>query len=124
MNDMHHHDDLDRALFALPLEQPPAELRDRILSATIYRPSLPVFRQWEILLLGTVVALLAWLIVALPAGVGITINHAAGDLAAALHGLGLLDGTTVVSIGLGVWSAWVISRLPFMPDRRSGVYNR
>jgi hypothetical protein len=43
MNDMHD-DDLDRALFALP----PADLHDRILTATIARRAGPVFRQWEI----------------------------------------------------------------------------
>ena len=32
-------DDLDRALFALPLEEPPADLHGRILAATVLRPA-------------------------------------------------------------------------------------
>ena len=36
-------DELDRALFALPLEEPPADLRARILAATVCG-SAPAFR--------------------------------------------------------------------------------
>ncbi len=41
-------DELDRALFALPLEEPPADLHGRILAATVLRPA-PTFRVWELL---------------------------------------------------------------------------
>lgn len=54
-------DMLDRALFALPLEEPPADLRAAILSATVYRPA-PIFKPWEIALLGTLAAVVIWLI--------------------------------------------------------------
>jgi hypothetical protein len=54
-------DALDRALFALPLEEPPADLRASILTATVYRPA-PLFKAWEIGLLGAVAALVTWLI--------------------------------------------------------------
>ena len=37
-------DALDRALFALPLEEPPADLRASILTATVYRPA-PAFSR-------------------------------------------------------------------------------
>ena len=54
------HDDLDRMLFALPLEEPPADLRSAILAATVYRPAFPV-KAWEATLLGVLVAICVWL---------------------------------------------------------------
>lgn len=56
-------DALERALFALPLEEPPADLRGRILAATVYRPALP-FKMWEVCIIGTLMALAAWLMIA------------------------------------------------------------
>ncbi|MDE2481445.1 MAG: hypothetical protein KGN02_04575 [bacterium] len=53
-------DALDRALFALPLEEPPADLRAAILTATVYRPA-PLFKPWELALIGTIVAIVLWL---------------------------------------------------------------
>jgi hypothetical protein len=55
-------EELERALFALPLEEPPADLRPSILAATIYRPPLPV-KTWEVWVLGVVCALLVWALV-------------------------------------------------------------
>lgn len=52
-------EELERALFALPLEEPPADLRASILAATVYRPPLPV-KPWEVWALGAVCALLVW----------------------------------------------------------------
>ncbi len=54
-------DALDRALFALPLEEPPADLRASILTATVYRPA-PLFKPWEIVTLGAVAAVACWLV--------------------------------------------------------------
>ena len=54
---------LERALFALPLEEPPADLRGRILAATVYRPALP-FKMWEVWVIGTLMALAVWLMIA------------------------------------------------------------
>jgi len=54
-------DELDRALFALPLEEPPADLRASILAATIYRAPAP-FKAWEVWTLGAIVALAVWLV--------------------------------------------------------------
>ena len=54
-------DALERALFALPLEEPPADLRTSILTATCYRPA-PLFKAWEIGILGAIAALVTWLI--------------------------------------------------------------
>ncbi len=70
-------DELDHALFALPLEPPPAGLRESILRATVYAP-LPAFafRGVEIALIGCVFAVGAWLLLALVTDAG---------LAATLH---------------------------------------
>ncbi len=60
-------DALDRALFALPLEEPPADLRASILSTTVYRPA-PLFKPWELVLLGAIVAVMVWLVVLIAMG--------------------------------------------------------
>ena len=57
---MNDDDFLDRALAALPLEDPPASLHARVMSATVYRPRAAV-QQWEIWLLATFSALAIWL---------------------------------------------------------------
>ena len=54
-------EELERALFALELEEPPAGMRASILAATIYRPPVPV-HPWEIWVLGGLFAVLAWLL--------------------------------------------------------------
>jgi hypothetical protein len=66
---MNYNDDdaLDAALFALPLEEPPADLRASILSATIFRPH-PVFSVREVILLGALSAVIVWLIAAVIGG--------------------------------------------------------
>jgi hypothetical protein len=62
-------DDLDRALFALPLETPPAGLRASILNATVYaetaRPVVSLARPWELWACGAALAVAAWLVFAL-----------------------------------------------------------
>jgi len=63
------YDDLDRLLFSLALEEPPADLRASILTATIYRPAL-VFKAWEVWTLGAIVALIVWLCVLVARGGG------------------------------------------------------
>ncbi len=60
-------EELERALFALPLEEPPADLRASILAATVYRPPLPV-KPWEVWALGAVCALLVWVLVLVAKG--------------------------------------------------------
>lgn len=62
-------DALDRALFALPLEEPPADLRASILTTTVYRPA-PAFKMWEIALLGSLAAVLTWLVIVVTMGGG------------------------------------------------------
>ena len=72
MNRYDNDDDLERALFALPLEEPPATLRREILDATIHAPApaitLPHLGTLETGLYGALVALLVWLCVAVTRG--------------------------------------------------------
>jgi hypothetical protein len=59
--------ELERALFALPLEEPPSDLRASILTATVYRPA-PPFSVWEATLFGAIAAILLWLIAQIAMG--------------------------------------------------------
>ncbi len=52
-------DDLEHALFNLPLEETPANLRASILAGTVYRQTLQV-KPWEVWLMGGCVAMIAW----------------------------------------------------------------
>ena len=61
-------DDLDRAIFALPLEAPPPDLRASILRATSGAPtpalSALLFTRNEIVGIGLALAIAAWLVLA------------------------------------------------------------
>ncbi len=62
-------DELERALFALELEEPPADLRGSILAATIYHvPVAASVRPWEPWLYGGLCAALVWLLIAVIRG--------------------------------------------------------
>jgi hypothetical protein len=74
MNMDEAYDDLDRAILALPLEEPPAGLRASILLATAYRPA-PVFSMLELAALGALGAVAIWLIVLLVLGGGSLFVH-------------------------------------------------
>ncbi len=70
-------DDLDRALFALPLATPPQDLRASIFNATVNampRTFAPIFRTWEVWAAGAAVAVAAWLCIALVAYKGFAIT--------------------------------------------------
>jgi hypothetical protein len=57
-------EELERALFALDLEEPPADLRASILAGTIYRvPVTATVRPWEIWLFGGLCAVLVWMLI-------------------------------------------------------------
>ena len=62
-------DALERAIFGLPLEEPPAGLRASILLATAYRPR-PAFSVVELAVLGALGATGVWLLVLLALGGG------------------------------------------------------
>lgn len=74
-------DALDRALFALALEEPPADLRASILTSTAYRPA-PIFAPWEIAGLGFIAALVVWLAVLIAVGGGALFVASAQAIAA------------------------------------------
>lgn len=62
-------DELERALFALDLEEPPADLRQSILASTIYHvPVAATVRPWEPWLYGGLCAALVWLLIAVIRG--------------------------------------------------------
>jgi len=67
-------DALDRALFALPLEEPPVNLRASILTATIYRPA-PVFKLWELVTMAMIIAVGVWLIALVVMGGATLLTH-------------------------------------------------
>ena len=108
--------DLDRMLAALPLEEPPAGLRGRILTATVYRPE-PAVKPWEVWLIGTFVALAVWLawIVASAPNAGERFVDTTNRL---LEMGGLSSVTTFLWLAVGVSAAWWVSQLTFPPASR------
>jgi hypothetical protein len=120
-----HMDDLDRAIFALPLDEPPADLRESILRATVYAPAVAaspaIFGRVEAILVGVILAVGAWLALVL-----VTEPHAAESLAGSVVMLtrGLAGPTTLAWLGTGALTALVLSgpgslRLPFRNGRAS-----
>jgi 4-amino-4-deoxy-L-arabinose transferase-like glycosyltransferase len=110
--------ELERALFALPLEEPPADLRRRILGATVYRPRL-IFRTAEVWALGTALAIMVWLswyvLTGLPTLGGkfnFIFSSAIAEVGAAVPAHAWLW------LALGVSAAVWISQVSLMPARR------
>jgi hypothetical protein len=108
--------DLDRMLAALPLEEPPAGLRARIMTATVFRPE-PAVRTWETWLVGTFVGLAAWLawLLASAPNAGERFVDTTNRL---IEAGGLNSVTTVMWVGVGISAAWWISQLTFPSARR------
>jgi hypothetical protein len=116
-------EELERALFALPLEEPPADLHARILAATIERPRL-AFRSWEIWLAGTAFAFVVWLMFL----VGTSVPDLGTVISQALNaGIDRLVQTVspsaLVWMALGSSFAVWISLLTLPPSRRD-IANR
>jgi predicted aminopeptidase len=114
-------DELDRALFALPLEEPPADLRRSILAATVYAPpETPLLRTWEAVFVGAVLALAAWLVLAAVADAH-AVTHLADGAAAIVRGISA--PATLAWLGAGLSTAlWLslVNLTPFQPPLRSG----
>jgi hypothetical protein len=111
-------DELERALFALPLEEPPSDLRRRILGATVYRPRL-MFRAAEVWALGTVLAIMVWLSWYVLSGA----PALAGKFSFIVTSVIAVVGATIpahawVWLALGVSSTIWISQVSLMPARR------
>jgi hypothetical protein len=116
-------DELDRALFALPLEEPPAGLHAQIMAATVLRAA-PAFRTAELWLLAAAVALVSLVTVYVFRSTPDAAMHLNDSLVAGMRALGLFSRATYVWVGIGITSVWWISSLPFMATPRSTVYNR
>jgi hypothetical protein len=105
---MYHSDDaLDRALFALPLEEPPAELRASILASTVYRPA-PPFAVWEVALLGALAAVAVWLIVLVAMGGGTLFLTTLSDIGSAVE-RALSNVTALAWLAAGAATAFWLS---------------
>ncbi|MBV8151821.1 MAG: hypothetical protein JO101_04445 [Candidatus Eremiobacteraeota bacterium] len=107
---MRYDDDaLELALAALPLEEVPADLRGRILAATLVRP-VPVFQAWELAVIAAALGLTFWLVLVIagaPVAGGI---HVTADIGGWTDRFGrvLASALTPVNalwLGLGVWAA-------------------
>ena len=104
-------DALDAALFALPLEEPPAGLRASILSATIYRPA-PLISRLEVITISALLAVMLWLVGAVIAGGGALFVHTAQAVGAeAQRGLGNVSLIAWTAAG-GATAIWLSLLLP------------
>ncbi len=118
-------DDLDEALFALSLEEPPADLRASILRATIHDPAAapaaafaaepPSFeRAWNPIVAGVGAAMLAWLCLAvtLERSLAATIVQALGTF-----GHQLAEPSTFVWLALGGATVFAVQLADALPKR-------
>ena len=95
-------DALDRALSALPLEEPPAGLHSRIMAATVFRPQT-VTLGWEV-----------WMVLSAPHA-----SERVTDLIARLVDAGGLGSVnTLVWLAVGISAAWWLSQLTIPARRR------
>jgi len=118
----HEYDEIDRALFALPLEDPPKDLHQSILALTVYAPSEAENRAglWEAIAAGfslALAAVLAWTVFRNPA-------FGAQIVAAfTLFGRGFADQATLAALTAGCSAVAWVSLMTFRPARvevRSG----
>jgi hypothetical protein len=107
-------DDLDRALFALPLDVPPPGLRESILRATIYAPvAIPSpFSTLETIGIGIALALAAWIAILCVAdhSVVLALGNVVAEMLRALS-----DTRTLVWLGVGALTAAAVTMTPASP---------
>lgn len=112
-------DDLDRAIFALPLAEPPPDLRVAILRATVGMPlpavATALFTRYEIVGIGLALAVAAWLVLA-----AIADHRFAATMTADAEGIVrvLAEPTTLAWMTLGGAIATVLTLANFAPVRR------
>jgi hypothetical protein len=111
-------DALDRALAALPLEEPPASLHARILAATVDAPAavVPLGTGWELWLFATLAAVavwLSWLVISSPRAS----QHAIDAIVRLAGEAGLTSVSTLLWLAIGASAAWWITQLS-VPNRR------
>lgn len=118
------HDDLDRLLFALPLEEAPADLRASILASTIYRPPFPI-KAWEASLLGVLVAVSVWLGVMIARGGADAFMQTLGVFGTALSNVFLTENTWLwLALGGGIAFILMILNLSPIPMGAPQRYSR
>jgi hypothetical protein len=109
-------DALDRALAALPLEEPPASLHARILARTIYRPQATV-KQWEVWLVATLAAIalwLSWFVLSTPR----VAERLTERISQMLETGGFTSVNTLMWLAVGISAAWWLSQLSIPPRGR------
>ena len=101
---MEDFDELDRALFALPLATPPADLRASILRATIYAEPAVAFAKSEIVVIGAAIALAVWFAAYTLSNPGFG-SYVGTQIVALLHALA--EGQTLTWLAAGAAVALV-----------------
>ena len=104
---MYDDDALDRALFALPLEEPPSTMRAQILAVTVYRQN-PAFSLWDCLFLGSLAAVAVWLIALVAMGGGPLLAHTLTSIAGSAV-RGLSNAATLAWLAAGGATAFWLS---------------
>ena len=112
-------DALDRALFALPLEEPPEDLRASILTATVYRPA-PIFSVYDILGLGTIAAVVIWLIALVAWGGGSLFLHSLQSIGNTTQDLFENYTTLAWMAAGGATAVWLSIFTGFQPAAAAG----
>lgn len=102
-------EELERALFALSLEEPPADMRASILAATIYRPAVSI-KPWEVWAAGALCALLVWLLLLVARGGATTTVETISAYIATAISL-LAQPQTLFWIAIGGAAAFWVSQL-------------
>jgi hypothetical protein len=115
-------DALDRAIAALPLAEPPAGFHARVMAATVYRPE-PAVRGWEVWVIGTLVAVAAWLSWLVATTPQATEQIANGVVGAMQTTAALTSTYTVLWLAVGISAAWWISQLS-VPTTRNRIEAR
>jgi hypothetical protein len=118
---INYDDELDRALFALPLEPLPEGLRQSILAAVAAVPG-PMFRRWEIVGIGTIFALAAWLCLITFTGgdrLGLALSEGGSVLARVAS-----NPTTLMWLALGGSTAIWLSIVSLPQRVRAGITRR
>lgn len=116
-SDFNEFDALDRALSALPLEEPPGDLRASILHATVYR-SHHSFPWWESLTFGVLGAVGVWLIVAIVVGGGSLFVHTVAAITSTVIAM-LSEAQTAMWLAAGAATAvWLSLFTGFQPASR------
>jgi len=104
MHDDDRLDDLDRALFSLPLEEPPPDLRSAILAATTRAERRVPFAGWEFGLLGGTLALVAWFGLILQSDFD-EVTSRIESLVASVQPFGSFDAALWLAVGVAISAA-------------------